>query len=223
MADLANVLANAARGVFPSDGPVVSVVPQPSDRDAGVLALTGCAVVFADVDPLWVEVELTASASAEPGSVDLAAPLNPPFLSALCAHLDRRIESVDLLTSASSLPGSTPLPLLRSEDLEHPRIVRARRHRDEITAWTVPNGDGTVLLGRGVAGRWEVALEVEPGARGAGLGRLLARAARHLVPWGETVWAQVAPGNAASVRAFLAAGFVPVGAEALLVSPGSRP
>jgi hypothetical protein len=33
------------------------------------------------------------------------------------------------------------------------------------------------------------------------------------------IWAQVAPGNAASVRAILAAGFSPVGAEALLV-PG---
>jgi RimJ/RimL family protein N-acetyltransferase len=38
------------------------------------------------------------------------------------------------------------------------------------------------------------------------------------VPAEAVVWAQIAPGNAASVRAFLAAGFQPVGAEALLVS-----
>ena len=67
-----------------------------------------------------------------------------------------------------------------------------------------------------MAGRWEVALEVEPGYRGKGLGRELAAAARHLVPEGTPLWAQIAPGNAASVRAFLAAGFRPVGAEALL-------
>jgi hypothetical protein len=48
---------------------------------------------------------------------------------------------------------------------------------------------------------------------------VLGFAARHLVPHGELVWAQVAPGNAASVRAILAAGFAPVGAEALLVAP----
>ena len=36
------------------------------------------------------------------------------------------------------------------------------------------------------------------------------------VPEGTPLWAQIAPGNAASVRAFLAAGFRPVGAEALL-------
>ncbi|MFC7586374.1 GNAT family N-acetyltransferase [Nonomuraea antimicrobica] len=68
-----------------------------------------------------------------------------------------------------------------------------------------------------MAGRWEAAVEVEPEHRGRGLGRLLAGAARHLVP--EPVWAQIAPGNAASVRAFLAAGYVPVGAEVLL--PGN--
>jgi RimJ/RimL family protein N-acetyltransferase len=72
------------------------------------------------------------------------------------------------------------------------------------------------MLGRGVAGRWEVGVEVEPGYRGKGLGRELAVAARHLVPGGAPLWAQIAPGNAASVRAFLAAGYRPVGAEALL-------
>jgi GNAT superfamily N-acetyltransferase len=120
---------------------------------------------------------------------------------------------------APALPGPPPagldLPLVPARDRAHPRIARALRHRDGVRAWTVPGG--TVLTGRGVAGRWEVAVEVEPGARGSGLGRRLALAARHLVPDGEPLWAQVAPGNAASVRALLAAGFVPMGAEALLV------
>ena len=35
-------------------------------------------------------------------------------------------------------------------------------------------------------------------------------------PEGEWVWAQVAAGNTASLRAFLAAGFVPVCSEVLL-------
>jgi hypothetical protein len=47
------------------------------------------------------------------------------------------------------------------------------------------------------------------------LGRKVARAAAALVPAGEPLWAQVAPGNAASLRAVGAAGFVPVGAEVL--------
>jgi hypothetical protein len=43
-------------------------------------------------------------------------------------------------------------------------------------------------------------------------------AARALIPAGTSIWAQVTPGNAASLRAFLAAGYQPVGSEALLVS-----
>ena len=98
---------------------------------------------------------------------------------------------------------------------DHPRVRRARRYRDDLAVWA---GDGAVvLMGRGVAGRWEVAVEVDPRRRNQGIGRCAARAARHLVPAGEPLWAQISPGNVASVRAFLAAGFVPAGAEALLV------
>ena len=46
----------------------------------------------------------------------------------------------------------------------------------------------------------------------------MAEAAAHLAPDGAPMWAQIAPGNAASLRAFLAAGYRPVGQEALLVA-----
>ena len=70
------------------------------------------------------------------------------------------------------------------------------------------------------AGRWEAAIEVDPDRRDRGLGRILATAARHLVPDGAPLWAQIAAGSAASVRAFFAAGFAPVGGEALLIPAG---
>ncbi|WP_431951648.1 GNAT family N-acetyltransferase [Actinacidiphila sp. bgisy167] len=206
------MLADAAEGVFPPPDGSVTVVPQPAPRDAGVVAFTAHCVVFADADPEVVRGLLP------PG--DLSAPLGPPFLTALCGVLDRTVDTVDLLTAAPALPGPPPaalgLSLRETTDRDHPRIARALRHRDEVRAWTVPGG--TVLTGRGVAGRWEVAVEVDPVARGAGLGRRLALAARHLVPEGATAWAQIAPGNAASGRAFNAAGFVPMGAEALLLT-----
>lgn len=75
---------------------------------------------------------------------------------------------------------------------------------------------GLIILGRGVAGRLEVAVEVDEHARDRGLGRALFAASRGLVPDGESLWAQVAPGNAASLRAVLAAGFRPLGSEVLL-------
>ncbi|MET9221000.1 GNAT family N-acetyltransferase [Streptomyces sp. NPDC003300] len=235
---LRSLLDAAARGDFPPADGTVTFVAQPSARDAGVIAFTAHTVVFADI--------ADASGTAGTGSTgstagtaecpapedtgaglrallppdDLSAPLNPPFLTALCARTGRVVNNLDLLALAARLPGPPPLPLTETTDRSHPRIVRALQHRDDVRAWTAPGG--TVLIGRGVAGRWETAVEVDPDARGKGLGRLLALAARHLVPDGAPLWAQIAPGNAASVRAFLAAGFAPVGAEALLVPP-TRP
>lgn len=181
------------------------ILGQPSGRDAGVLSFTGWSVVFADTDPAWVAAQLP------PG--DLAAPLSGAFLTALARRLHAARHSMDMLTCAAGLAGPPPLALTELAG-PHPRVARALRHRDDVRAWQAPGG--VVLTGRGVAGRWETAVEVEPGRRGAGLGRQLAAAARHLIPAGETLWAQIAPANAASVRAFLAAGFIPVGAEALL-------
>ncbi|WP_030608379.1 GNAT family N-acetyltransferase [Streptomyces sclerotialus] len=207
--DLGRTLRAAAGGDFPAADGTVAVLPPPSPRDNGVLSFSGCAVVFADVSPVWVHSHLT------PG--DLAGPLSPAFLAALATRTGREVENVDMLTAAQPLPGPPPLALRETRDPAHPRIARALRHRDDVRAWTaVEDGNGTLVIGRGVAGRWEVAVEVPETARGLGLGRRLAAAARHLVPPGEPVWAQVAPANAASVRALLAAGFTPVGAEALL-------
>jgi hypothetical protein len=74
-----------------------------------------------------------------------------------------------------------------------------------------------LIVGQGLAGRWEVSLEVDESHRGAGLGRSLATAARALVPQGEPLFAQVSPGNVSSLRAFLAAGYRPIGAEVLFL------
>jgi GNAT superfamily N-acetyltransferase len=196
----------------------VTVLPQPSPRDAGVIGFTAHSVIFTDADPEWVRRQLP------PG--DLSAPLGAPFLHALCQATGRRAGSVDMLCVARPLPGPPPLALTPLDVVDarsraesgtgagHPRIIRALGYRDDVRAWRADGG--IVLLGRGVAGRLETAIEVDRAHRGSGLGRRLAAAARHLAPPGEPVWAQVAPANAASVRAFLAAEFTPVGAEALL-------
>ena len=107
--------------------------------------------------------------------------------------------------------------LERRFDLDdHPRVVRSREHRADVAVF----GDDTgfVTIGNGLVGRLEISVELLPGVdHGANAGRRLIEAGLGHVPDGAFVWAQVSPGNAASLRAFLAAGFVPVGAETLIV------
>lgn len=53
---LAVLLNDVATGIYPPDGSV-TVLPQPSPRDAGVIGFTAHAVVFTDLDmaaaPAW--------------------------------------------------------------------------------------------------------------------------------------------------------------------------
>ncbi|MFG2606588.1 hypothetical protein ACGFT2_23985 [Streptomyces sp. NPDC048514] len=81
------------------------------------------------------------------------------------------------------------------------------------------DGRGLVTLGQGLAGRRELGIELAANAHGRGLGRSLLRDALSLVPAGEPVFAAVSPGNARSLRSFLATGFVPVGSE-VIIRPG---
>ncbi|MFD8383879.1 GNAT family N-acetyltransferase [Streptomyces sp. NPDC059679] len=208
---LATILNAAAHGHFPPPDGGTTVVPQPSHRDAGVISFTAHSVVFTDEDPQWVRAAL-ASLDCD----ELAATMHPRFLAAFLDRTGRSTDTIDLLTVASALPGDPPLALRELADPDHPRVSRARKRRDDVQVWAADGG--VVILGRGVAGRWETAIEVDEGVRHRGLGRALATAARQLVPDGEPVWSQQAAGNARSVRAFQAAGFRPVGAEALFTA-----
>ncbi|MEC4572998.1 GNAT family N-acetyltransferase [Streptomyces virginiae] len=209
---LAEILDAAAAGRFPPPDGGTTVVAQEHRRDAGVLAFTAHSVVFTDEDPEWVLATLAALDCDA-----LAATMNPRFLAALLDRTGRRTDTVDLLTVAGPLPGRPPLRLRETTDPDHPRVRRALRRRHDVRVWSADGG--VLVLGRGVAGRWEAAVEVDEDVRHRGLGRQLARAARHLVPAGQPVWAQQATGNARSIRAFQAAGYRPVGAEALMALP----
>ncbi|HVX47136.1 MAG TPA: GNAT family N-acetyltransferase [Mycobacteriales bacterium] len=201
---LPDLLAAIAAGTrLPADGTVDVVAPSRSG-EAAVLAFTGRTLIVADVDPGWVRTVLPDG--------DLSAPLCPPFLTLLAERTGRTTHGIDLVSVAAPTMEPPPEGLRRTPERDHPRVRRALSYRRDVRVWTLD--EGTLILGRGVGGRREVAVEVEPQHRGRGLGRILARAARSLST--EPVWAQVAPGNAASVRAFLAAGYRPVGSESLL-------
>jgi GNAT superfamily N-acetyltransferase len=136
----------------------------------------------------------------------LAAPLGARFLAALADRIGADPGVVDAVLVAPPAPADPGLKLVESEPWGHPRVQRALAHRTGVRVWTTPDGGALIALGRGVCGRWEVSVEVDAAARGRGLGTALSAAAPALVPGGEPLWAQVAPANTASLRAFLAAG-----------------
>jgi hypothetical protein len=97
-------------------------------------------------------------------------------------------------------------------------VAHARLIRDDVEVF----GDdrGLITLGRGLGGLAELGIEILA-SHGAGAGRSLIRDSLGLVGEGQPVVASVAPGNARALRAFLAAGFTPVG-SVQLVRPAQR-
>lgn len=203
---LAALLQEVEQGRFPPPDGGLTLLPRPSPREAAVVSFTGHVVVAADVDLPWITTVLA------PG--ELGEAFTPPFLGALAEKTGLRVNSIDMLALAPSSASTAGVSLVATGE-DHPRVRRARRYRDDVSVWRADGG--VVILARGLGGRWEIGIEVDPSYRGKGVGRALARAARGLVPDGRPLWAQIAPGNAASVRAFIAAGYRPVGMEALLV------
>jgi GNAT superfamily N-acetyltransferase len=203
-----DLLLEAARGRPPAPDAAVEVLPPPAGPVDAVLAFTAHHVVAADLDPALVLARLP------PG--DLTAPMSAGFLAWLGERLGSRPGTLDMVMAAGGLTGAAPLALVPGPDpAAHPRVGRAARYRTGLEVLADPEGAGVLVLGRGLAGRRELAFEVDPERRGRGLGRRLALAARHRTPPGEPLFAQVAPGNVASVRVLLAAGFRPIGSEVL--------
>jgi hypothetical protein len=208
---LAGRIAAAAAGRFPDvDGGWRRVPPWRPGLEA-VVAFTGHAV-FA-VRPDITDHRLTAL-----GADGFGGAHDPRLITAL-AGPDGWIDSLDMLTVAqgAGLPGF-PAALTDRPDLAgHPRAQFAAGLRDHprIVGYPVQRRSAVAVISTGIAGLTELSFELEPGRRGAGGGATLARDALTAVPAGKLVVAAVAPGNAASVRSLLAAGFKPIGSVQL--------
>lgn len=205
---LVGAVESALRGVPPAPDGCTEVVPSPGPPADVLLAFTGHHLIAADVDPVEV------ARRCPPG--DFSVPLSPAFLLWLGEQVGSRPVTHDLVLGAIGAAGEAPLKLRPLPlDTPHKRVARAVRFRRDVRAYTSDDGAGVLVLGRGVAGRWEMAFEVAREARGAGLGRALVAAAPRLVPAGTPVYAQVATGNVASLRACVAGGLQPLCVEIL--------
>lgn len=199
----------AAEGRFPASDGGLTVVPRPTSTQQAVVAFTGHAVIAADVDE---------AAARRLGADGLGGALHPRVLAWLAG--DHATIGVIDVTLVGRGRGGSPALAVRDDLDDHHRVRFARALRGDVRV--LGDERGLVTLGQGLAGRLELGVEASVDLHGTGAGRALISDALTGIPDGEPVFAAVAPGNARSLRAFLAVGFVPIGSEVIILdaAPG---
>ena len=196
-------LIAAAHGRFPDVDGLVDVYPPDESGTVACVEFTGHSVVLTDRD----RHDVIAN-----GADGYGGATHPDLLRWLAGPTGTIGCHDAVLVATGTGGGSLP----ERSDLEHhPRVARARRHRRAVRV----HGDefGLVTIGVGLVGRWEVSVELfDPVQAPNGAGSALIAEALRLIPAGDLLWAEVSPGNAASLRAFLRCGFTPIGAEVLI-------
>lgn len=208
---LAALITAAAAGRFPEpDGRWRRVPPWLPGLEA-VLSFTGHAV-FA------VAPDIPDQRLASLGADGFGGAHDPRLITAL-AGAGGWIDCLDMLMAGhgTGRDGAPPRLIGRPDLAAHPRARFATRVRDRprLLGYPDPGRSAVAIVSRGIAGLTELSFELEPGERGRGGGSRLAADALTMIPAGQLAVAAVAPGNAASVRALLSAGFTPLGSVQL--------
>ncbi len=212
---LASMIADAATGRVPSPDGSWQQVPTWRPGLHAVVAFTGHAVLA--VSPRVSSERLVAL------GIDGYGGAHHPRLVADLAGPDGWIVSLDALLvgqgrgqgrgQSRGLGDERDGPLVERADLlDHPRVSFARALREHVRVLGYPDPDCSELavVSVGIAGLTELSVEIEPVRRGSGAGATLVANAMAAIPVGTLVVAAVAPGNAASLRAFLSAGLRPI-------------
>jgi GNAT superfamily N-acetyltransferase len=204
------LLHRAAHGRFPPEDGQTEVVGAVAGAPAAVLSFTAHHVVAADLPAEEVLARIDPH--------DLKGPLAPGVLTWLADRTGLVAGSLDVVLAwvPGRAAGEAP-PLREIGAAAHPRVERARRWRRELRVFE--GEGGMVILGRGLAGRLELSVEVDRERRDRGLARRLVAGALAAAAPSEPVFAQVAAANASSLRALQPAGFAAVGAEVLYGPP----
>ena len=199
MHPLLAIFRDAATGRFPEMDGGVTFLPELGEGREAVVCFTGHA---------FIASRLTADDLSDLAPDGLGRALHPEVLLRMAGPRGS-IGSIDITMFAEGLGGGALVP--RPELDHHPRVAFARARREQVRAYGSP--DGLFTLGLGLGGRREMSVENSPdGPRG----RHLIHQALTMTPHGEHLFAAVAPGNARSVRSFLACGFIPVASEVLV-------
>jgi hypothetical protein len=201
---VAVALRAAVGGHFPPVDGVADVVPPDAAGTSAVVSFTGHSFVMSTLP----EHDLRAL-----GIDGFGGATHPRVLLAV-AGSGGLVGSIDVVLARRG----SGRPTLDLDELDihddHPRVRFSRHKRRHVRV--VGDERGFVTIGRGLVDRLEVSIELTGAEHGRGAGRALLSAAVDAIGDDELVFAQVAPGNAASLRSFLACGFVPIGSEVLI-------
>ncbi|NND04033.1 MAG: GNAT family N-acetyltransferase [Acidimicrobiia bacterium] len=204
---LGRVLDSAAAGKFPEPDGSVTILPL--GDTAAVLGFTMRHYILTDLAEDEVRDRLDPA--------NFAAPMLPSFLAWFAERQGLEAGFSDIVL-ATVVPRGVTSTLEKADAdawIAHPRVSRAKHHRSNVELWTTPDRHQLAVIGSGVAGRSEISVEIAAQARNRGLAAgLIAEAVATQLP-GTAIFAQVSPGNVASLRAFLAAGFRPICSEVI--------
>jgi len=200
---LLDVMTSAAHGVFPRADGSVSFLPELPHGNRAIVALTGHAYIAAGLSAEHFD-DVTVDGFG--GALAPAAVLRVADGGVVGVH--------DVILVAPGTGTGLRTPVTSMWD-GHDRVRHARHLRTAVVVY----GDerGFVTVGHGLAGRPEMSVEIADSSSSAGVGRGFIADACGAVPVGQHIFAAVAPGNARSLRAFLAAGFHPIGSEIIIV------
>ncbi len=196
------VLLDAANGRFPPADGAVTFLPGLSDGNRAIVALTGHAYVATD----------QAADEFDDLVLDgFGAALSPTAMLRVAGNGEIGVNDVVLVARGTGRGMQTPITDTWDD---HPRVAHARHLRSNVEVYGTD--EGFVTLSTGLAGRVEMSVEIADTELSSGIGRRLILDGVAGVSDDQYVFAAVAPGNARSLRSFLAAGFIPIGGEVII-------
>jgi hypothetical protein len=190
----------------------VRLVPPAAGALGAVIAFTAHHVIASPLDPERLVDRLHGQ--------EVHLPTDPRFLAWLADQVggSSSEDTIDVVLARRGLDSTAELRMEApiEEMLDDPRVAFAAATRRELRVLRSQNGAAVAVLGQGLAGRLELAIELDPNVQGSERTDQLLSIALAEVGSGQSVLAQVSAGNSAALRAALRRGFTPICAEYLI-------